>query len=116
MSRSYKHTPIWTDGNPKSLRAAKNFANSKVRNCRDENIPTHNRAWFKKVFESYNIHDYITYESKCNAIFRLTQQWKEEEEDQVSKQQPIEQGYYHKQYCTLNNFIQNHWQKFFKRK
>lgn len=116
MSRSYKHTPIYTDGTAKSTQYTKRKANSKVRNCRDENIPTRSRAWFKRVFDQYDIHDYISYWSKRDAILKLTQDWIEEEEKQILNNKPVEEGFYHRRYCTLSNFIQHRWHKNYKRK
>lgn len=119
MSHSYKHTPICKD-NTRGRKSSKLIANSKVRCCRDEDIPTHKRAWFKRVFEQWDIYDYIGYVPKANMIKQLTQDWLKEEEEQISKKLPVSAGYYHKSYHTLNNFInhfiQNYWHKFYKRK
>ena len=50
MSRSFKHTPGWCDRNP----WAKKEANSRVRKFKD--VP--NGMAYKKLFESWDIHDY----------------------------------------------------------
>lgn len=55
MSRSYKKNPYCTDGSPKTTQESKKFANKKVRNTKD--LP--NGGAYKKVFESYDIHDFI---------------------------------------------------------
>lgn len=112
MSRSYKKTPYCTDHTARTTKQKKQCANSKVRKCRDENIPTHKRAWFKRVFEQYDICDYKNYWSKTSAI----QRWYKEEEEQISKNKKVEDGWYHKRYRTLENYIQNSWHKNFKRK
>ncbi len=60
MSRSYKRNPVVKDG--KSGRIGKRFANKKVRRYKGE-IP--NGKGYKKIYESWNIHDYAfrdTYE------------------------------------------------------
>ena len=55
MSRSYKKNPIYTDGSARSTKATKRFANKSVR--RRDDVP--NGSAYKKVFESWNIHDYV---------------------------------------------------------
>lgn len=55
MSRSYKKNPYHTDGSPKTTQENKKFANKKVRNTED--LP--NGGAYKKVSESWDIHDFI---------------------------------------------------------
>lgn len=55
MSRSYKKNPVYTDGSPGTTQESKKFANKKVRNTDD--IPMKGNA-YKKVSESWEIHDY----------------------------------------------------------
>jgi hypothetical protein len=57
MSRSYRKEPVVTDGKVKSTQESKKFANKKVRNRED--IPTKGGG-YKKVSESYDIHDFST--------------------------------------------------------
>ena len=66
MSRSYKKNPVCTDGSPHTTKESKKFANKKVR--RHEDIP--NGSAYKKVSDSYDIHDYI-----------FSRTWKEAKED-----------------------------------
>ena len=56
MSRSYKKNPYCTDGSPHTTKESKKFANKKVRNYED--IP--NGSAYKKVSESWDIHDYVS--------------------------------------------------------
>jgi len=56
MSRSYKKHPICSDGKAGSTKRSKRIANSKVRNTEGK----YNRKEYKKLFCSWNIHDYIS--------------------------------------------------------
>ena len=56
MSRSYKKFPLWKDNGPGSA-WSKRVANKKVRRTFD--IP--NGRAYKKVYDTYNIHDYFSY-------------------------------------------------------
>lgn len=61
MSRSYKKTPVIKDGH--SGKVAKSYANRKVRHYK--NVLANGKA-YRKVYESYDIHDSIfrySYES-----------------------------------------------------
>lgn len=58
MARSYKKNPVLTDG--KSGRIGKRFANKKVRRMKGE-IP--DGKSYRKIYESWNIHDYVSRES-----------------------------------------------------
>ncbi len=55
MSRSYKKNPYVTDGSPGVTKERKKFANKKVRNTQE--LP--NNSAYKKVAESYDIHDWV---------------------------------------------------------
>lgn len=55
MSRSYKKHPYYTDGSAGTTKRRKNTANKKVR--KSDDIP--NGSGYKKVFESWEIHDYF---------------------------------------------------------
>lgn len=59
MSRSYKHNPVATDGSPGTTKESKRFANKSVRNTDFDELPIKGKS-YKKTFESYNIHDYVT--------------------------------------------------------
>lgn len=58
MSRSFKKTPVVKDG--RSGKAGKKFANRKVRRYKHD-LP--NGKAYQKVFNSYDIHDYVNYYS-----------------------------------------------------
>lgn len=61
MSRSYKKNPI-SKCDPKNGTPGKKFANRKVRRCKDA-IP--NGKAYRKIYNSWEIHDYVcryTYE------------------------------------------------------
>ena len=62
MSRSYKHHPFCTDRKD-GAKWWKNQANRKVRHTME--IP--NGKAYRKVYNSWNIHDYIWYESRYGA-------------------------------------------------
>lgn len=55
MSRSYKKHPFYTDGVCGTTKRKKKQANHRVRNTDD--IPQ--RGGYKKIYPSYDIHDYI---------------------------------------------------------
>ena len=57
MSRSYKKHPYTKDGGPTRVKFAKQEANKKVRRTND--VP--NGKSYRRVFEPYDIHDYINY-------------------------------------------------------
>lgn len=59
MSRSYKKNAYATDGSPKNVRDHKRLANKKVRNS---DIPLRGKG-YRKVYNSWNIHDYVSYYS-----------------------------------------------------
>ena len=56
MSRSYKKYPCSKDGGPTRVKFTKREANKKVR--RTDNIPSGKS--YRRVFEPYDIHDYIS--------------------------------------------------------
>ena len=64
MSRSYKHTPIVTDSSKHGAKWSKRQANHKVRHTFD--VP--NGKAYRKVYNPWNIRDYIWYETKLDAI------------------------------------------------
>ena len=58
MSRSYKHSPIVTDGHPGTTKEMKRYANKATRNTDFDELPLKGKG-YKKVFCSYDIHDQI---------------------------------------------------------
>lgn len=68
MSRSYKKTPYYTDSKVKTTKENKRRANKKVRSLKiDDEFPSRGKK-YKKLFESYIIHDYNLYVSKESWI------------------------------------------------
>lgn len=67
MSRSYKHTPICTDGRAGGPKRAKRTANKKVRRLPLEELPSNGKT-YKKYYEKYDIHDWWSIESLHNAL------------------------------------------------
>lgn len=96
MSRSYKKHPFTTDGSPRTTKEKKKFANKKIRHTKD--IP--NGSAFKKISESWDIHDYIS-----RWTWEEAKSFWESEEDEYLK----------KQYPTLKDFYR-YWLKYFRRK
>ena len=59
MSRSYKKSPVYTDGSAGSTKKSKRIANHVIRRTDFEELPLKGGA-YRKHFCSYNIHDFIT--------------------------------------------------------
>ena len=57
MSRSYKHNPVYTDYCRKTTKIMKRYASHKIRRTLD--IP--NGKAYRKFYNSWDIHDYISY-------------------------------------------------------
>ena len=91
MSRSYKHSPVYTDGRAGGPKTSKQKANKKVRHLDFDELPIKGSA-YKKYFSSYEIHDFISYYTLDQAL----QNWE-------------------KHYNTRKECI-NHWEKYNKRK
>jgi len=103
MSRSYKKNPIVKDHN--SGRIGKKFANKKVRNV-NTFIPNGNA--YKKLFCSYNIHDYISRQPYSDCI--------KEFESELSSfiNGGIEYDPRNEKYSRWYDY--NNWAKYYKRK
>lgn len=56
MSRSYKKHPFYTDGKTPGPKISKRYANKKVRNYKNKIAKGKS---YKKLFCSYEIHDFI---------------------------------------------------------
>ena len=81
MARSYKHSPINTDGSRRSTKNTKRKANRIVRrynkhitngflknDIRFSDSKTLDGKSYRKYFQSYNIHDWINYWDKKQAL------------------------------------------------
>lgn len=78
MSRSYKKNPVYTDGR-NGQKKAKRIAAKKVRNFDIEALPSKGNQ-YKKVSESYNIHDYVsrwTWEEAVDWYHKHPEQYSE---------------------------------------
>jgi len=98
MSRSYKHNPYCTDGHPGTTKESKRFANKKVRNTDLEELPPKGKS-YKKISESYDIHDWINRWTKEEAI----KNWEEAKERRYWAEKSFEE-------------YMNYWEKCCKRK
>lgn len=65
MSRSYKHTPVSKDC--RSAKAAKRRANHVVRRYKGKIA---NGKQYRRLFSSYDIHDYVFYVSRATWLHR----------------------------------------------
>lgn len=100
MSRSYKRTPILKDR--RSGAVGKKFANRKVRRYKHK-IP--NGSSYKKIYCSYDIHDYVfreTYKDAKELLETMTKHYI----NGVINFDPREDKYY----------SYNHWAKYYLRK
>lgn len=95
MSRSYKKNPICSD-RPNGAKYWKRLANKKVRK---QNIRFSKGKKYKKVFNSWEIHDYISRWSKYQALKDLYR-YKYLKEDYESEEE----------------FLNKFWKKYYKRK
>ena len=95
MSRSYKKNPICSD-RPNGAKYWKRLANKKVRK---QNIHFSKGKKYKKVFNSWEIHDYISRWSKYQALKDLYR-YKYLKEDYESEEE----------------FLNKFWKKYYKRK
>ena len=100
MSRSYKKVPITKDNY--GGKTGKRFANKAVRRKKDELFKGKD---YKKVYNSYDINDYISYYPKDEAI----ENWEEEEKI------PGNYNWRHNKYKTLKEWLIQ-WKKWMIRK
>lgn len=89
MSRSYKKHPIVKDHS--SGKWGKKQSNRAVRNKEE----AYKRSNYKKVYPSWDIHDYISYYSKEMAI----------EDWYVEEARPKESQFLHNKYGTLEKWL-----------
>lgn len=96
MSRSYKKTPVVKDG--RSGKEGKKFANRKVRRCKHDLA---NGKAYRKVFESWDIHDMVNYYS-----------YQSFKKDKEAHQKEVKNGV--RKYPFYTN--EKSWLKYYKRK
>ena len=109
MSRSYKKTPIVKDGG-KSSKKSKRLANKKVRRNTDK-LAIKGKS-YKKIYNSWDINDYISYWSEKDAI----KDWYEEETLAKMLGVLVETIGNHKRYGTLENYLNKNYKKYNIRK
>lgn len=98
MSRSYKKTPIYKDnGIGKTARRASQKAVRKLKISEDETFSSKSN-YYRKLYLSYNLHDYVSYWTKEDAVAA----YYEEEKWQ--------------QLYTLEEFLEKVWASSAKRK
>lgn len=97
MSRSYKKNPCCTDGKAGKTKDSKRHSNKRARN--KEDIP--NYSGYKKVYCSYNIHDYCSRWTWEEA----KQKWENASDD----------NYLKRKYSNLKDFYR-YWLKCYKTK
>lgn len=100
MSRSIKRKPVSKDC--ESGKWGKKQANRKVR--REKEFSGKGKQ-YKKIYNSWNIHDFVCYWTLDDAI----KDWYNEEKE------PTQYQWRHKQFKTLENWI-NYWKKCMIRK
>ena len=94
MSRSYKHTPVYSDYARKTTRYLKRQASHKIRRSLD--VP--DGKAYRKYYNSWFIHDYTSYWTQEDAIERYIKY----------------QNLYGNQ--TLEEYINKVWKKYYFRK
>ena len=70
MSRSYKHFPLFRDVlGSTSMKYAKKQANKRVRNYIKQHLDeVQNNSWYKHIYNTWDIYEYKSYQSKQDAI------------------------------------------------
>lgn len=96
MSRSWKKHPYCTDGRPGSTKESKKFANKKVRNTDLEELPSKGKG-YRKVSETYDIHDWINRWTKEEAI----ENWEKAKEGTYWKNKTFEDYMNYWEKCCL---------------
>lgn len=109
MSRSYKKQPISKDNQRGGAKLAKRFANKVVRKA--ENLPSRQRAAYKKCFCTWNIHDYISRWTLQEAI----DAW-EEEETEMAMGKELGRYSRHARYGNLEAYLNAVYYKYYVRK
>lgn len=88
MSRSYKKSPYFTDGSPGTTKEAKRFASKKVRRMKSDD-PLKGGS-YKKVSESWEIHDYVGRWTWQEA----KEEWERGDNEYLKKRYPTLKSYY----------------------
>ena len=105
MSRSYKRNPVSTDGSPRATKGMKRIANAKVRKRKD----AYNGGSYKKLFCSYEIHDYI-------SRWSIYQARNDYYNDAFIGRNGSIHHLYQDDYPTFKDFYDKYWSKWYRRK
>ena len=97
MSRSYKKASVYTDYSRKTTKYWKRQANHKVRRSKD----VFNNKSYRKAYNSWRIHDYVTRWTKADAIA-----WYEKHKGQN----------WFRDADTLEKYLNRYWEHDFHRK
>ena len=109
MSRSYKHTPVHKDLNVHNV--GKKYANKKCRRTKEGD--TSSKAGWKRNYEQYDIHDWVSFWTKEDAIAA----WEEEEKDLENGIGICPNYSYHKIYDNdIDKYLWAVWGKYYHRK
>lgn len=106
MSRSYKHTPISKDW-AKSSKLRKLIANRRLRRTVNLDWGSGKSAIYKKYSESWDIHDYVYRWSRKEAI----ESWYREECYCRLHSYDLSSYGWHKDYATVDEFLNRYWRK-----
>ena len=109
MSRSYKKNSICRSRGWYG-RGSKRLANKAVR--KSLNLSTKQRAAYRKVFNSYDLWERISYWTKLDAISA----WEEEERNAKLWNCDANRFRWHKTYGTLDNFLDKIYYRYYRRK
>lgn len=100
MSRSYKKHPVVNDGHVRTTKEKKRCANSIVRKYNEDQ--TFNGGSYKKIFCSYDIHDYVSRQTIKDYIVK----WNEEEAEIINGKWTGKEKYLlHNKYKNIENYI-----------
>ena len=106
MSRSYKKHPIYTDRDKAgAAKFWKRRANRVIRHYNQRDRVQHNK--YKRLFNSWEIHDWISRWSRREAIESYNSFfWDNREKDWVQRWD----------YDSEEEFLNRHWAKYYRRK
>jgi|HigsolmetaAR206D_1030411.scaffolds.fasta_scaffold00003_82 hypothetical protein len=101
MSRSYKQTPVWKNGRPG--RFGKKLANRKIRRYKED---ISDGGQYRKLYESWNIHNFISY-------YPFSEYLKERN----FREKIMALGMFpESRIKAVRSFDENRWAKFYRRK
>lgn len=105
MSRSYKKHPWYTDHTRTYTKFAKHQANIKVRRTKG----LYNGSSYKKLYDSWDIHDWVSYWPKNKAIHHY-------EVDGFYYNGEWIYSFDREEFPTSKSFVDKYWKKYHYRK